>query len=471
MRGIVEGFYGPPWSPDARLEVIEFVARRSMNAYVYAPKSDPKHRDQWRDPYDQHELEHFRELAACTRAHGMRFGFALSPGLDIAYADNADRATVVDKLAPLLDAGVNWIVLALDDIPTRPGLGREQADLAHWVLGALHERSDEVKLTLVPTEYVGSEPSPYRHDLGVGLPAEVDVMWTGPTVCSPTIRATDARAWVDSIGGHATIVWDNFPVNDGSMERSLHLGPYIGREPGLTDVVEGVLCNPMIQPRASKLALACAAAFLRDPAGYDPHAAWVDAVDSTGGVRATQLSELASACADSPLVPAVFTKARQRIAALADATEGPERKVAFDAVNDHIRGVRSAARAFAEATDDALAQELGPWLEPARVETGAGIAALKLLEHIDGPTADAEQAMQLAFGMVFAWSHARSQHDRVVFGPRFAVYPAVVQLAGGRPGLDVDLTIVEDENAIDVLCRLALARYGEWTAQLSETPD
>jgi hypothetical protein len=51
-----------------------------------------------------------------------------------------------------------------------------------------------------------------------------------------------------------------------------------------------------------------------------------------------------------------------------------------------------------------------------------------------------------------------------VFGPRFAVYPAVVQLGDGRPGLDVDLALVEDANAIDALCRLALDRYREWTA-------
>jgi hyaluronoglucosaminidase len=49
---VIEGFYGPPWSHDARLEVVEFLAGYAMNAYVYAPKSDPKHRERWRDPYD-----------------------------------------------------------------------------------------------------------------------------------------------------------------------------------------------------------------------------------------------------------------------------------------------------------------------------------------------------------------------------------------------------------------------------------
>jgi hyaluronoglucosaminidase len=130
VRGIIEGFYGPPWTPDARLEVLEFVAARSMNAYVYAPKSDPKHRDQWRDPYDAGSLLHFTELAEFGRKHGVRFGFALSPGLDVDYGALDDRRAIVRKLAPLLGAGVDWVVLALDDIPTRPGLAHDQVDLA-----------------------------------------------------------------------------------------------------------------------------------------------------------------------------------------------------------------------------------------------------------------------------------------------------------------------------------------------------
>jgi hypothetical protein len=51
----------------------------------------------------------------------------------------------------------------------------------------------------------------------------------------------------------------------------------------------------------------------------------------------------------------------------------------------------------------------------------------------------------------------------VVFGPRFALYTPVVQLADGRPALDVGLAVREDENAVDALCRLALATYQDWT--------
>ena len=70
------------------------------------------------------------------------------------------------------------------------------------------------------------------------------------------------------------LLWDNYPVNDGVMAREMHLGAYRGRDAELSDVIDGVLCNPMVQPRASLVALATAAEYLRDPGAYDEQDAW-----------------------------------------------------------------------------------------------------------------------------------------------------------------------------------------------------
>ena len=148
---MIEGFYGSPWTHTARLDAIAFLSERGMNAYVYAPKDDPRHRAEWREPYDDEESARFRELAAACTEGSARFGFALSPGLDIGYRDADDRAALLAKLVPLLDAGVGWFVLALDDIPPRPKLGPDQADLATWLLDDLRARDYQFWLTLVPT--------------------------------------------------------------------------------------------------------------------------------------------------------------------------------------------------------------------------------------------------------------------------------------------------------------------------------
>lgn len=465
MRGVIEGFYGAPWSHEARLHAIEFLARRGMNAYVYAPKGDPRHRSRWREPYDAADAERFRALAEACAARDTRFGFAVSPGLDIDYQDAADRAVLLGKLVPLLDAGVAWFVLALDDIPLRPGLGPDQAALTTWLLTELANRVDGVRLSVVPTEYVGTRPSEYLSELAKSLPDDVDVMWTGPTVCSPRITAAGARAWQDAIGGHATILWDNYPVNDTIMAKELHLGAYRGRDADLSDVVEGVLCNPMVQPRASLVALATAAAFLRDPNSYDETSAWEEAIAAVGGVYTSHLRALAFACMDGPLRAPESTELRRRVDALGSGLPDEELTEALAGVKGFLDALLLAGDERFLGSGDPLADEVAPWAVQARKEAEAGLAALSLWRQVrrrEGP--DAERALNQAFAVLFLWEAARAG-DRVVCGPRFAVHPAVVQLPDGRPALDVELAVREDANAVDRLCRDALAAYAAWCAE------
>jgi hyaluronoglucosaminidase len=468
LRGVIEGFYGPPWSHDARRDLIEFVAERDMNAYVYAPKSDPRHRESWREPYDAADAANLVDLAAACRAVGVRFGFAISPGLDIAYGDDADRAALVAKLRPLLGEGVDWVVLALDDIPNRPGLAAEQVALVRWLAPHVPGR-----LTLVPTEYVGTRPSPYLAELASGLPADVDVMWTGPTVCSPRIDAVDARAWRAALGGRPLVLWDNYPVNDAMMEAELHLGPYRGRTPGLSDELDGVLCNPMLQAHASKVPLATAAAYLRDPSAYDADDAWRRAIDDVGGVRSAALGALARACADGPLMVPRHLQLHELVDHLERDVGDATWPAGVVPLRDELTALRGARQVFANAPDDPLTGELAPWLEQATQEADAALSALRLLQQVRpvasrapsgggravGP--DAESAMIHAFALLFAWTAAR-RASKVVGGPRFGLHPSVVQRSDGSPAFDVHLGVREDGSAVDRLCRIALAQYHEW---------
>jgi hyaluronoglucosaminidase len=474
LRGVIEGFYGPPWSHEARLAMVDFLADRAMNAYAYAPKSDPRHRDAWRDPYEPEEAARFAELAARCRARGVRFGFGLSPGLDVRYGDAADRDALLAKLTPLLERGVDWVVLALDDIPNRPGLAVEQVGLVRWLVDRVPAR-----VTLVPTEYVGTTPTDYLRALASGLPAAVDVMWTGPTVCSPCIDAPDAEAWRAAVGDHPLVLWDNYPVNDAVMEAELHLGPYQGRTAALTDALDGVLLNPMLQPHASKLALATAAEFLRDPDSYDRDATWQRAIDELGGPRVTELGALARACADGPLARPGTLLLHELVDHLARDVDDPSWTEPVGLLRDELGALRHAEQAYAGAPEDALSDELAPWLTQATREADAGLAALRLVQQVrpvatldtdgDGRAVapDAEAAMIHAFALLFAWTGARDGR-RIVGGPRFAIHPAVVQRADGQPMLDVDLALREDTSAIDRLCRLALRQYRDWALDADE---
>ena len=59
MRGIIEGFYGRPWTWEERRHVGGVLAAAGMDTYVYAPKDDPLHRERWREPYPDAELRAF----------------------------------------------------------------------------------------------------------------------------------------------------------------------------------------------------------------------------------------------------------------------------------------------------------------------------------------------------------------------------------------------------------------------------
>ena len=51
LRGVIEGFYGTAWTHEYRKELFAFMGQNKMNAYIYAPKDDAKHRAQWRSLY------------------------------------------------------------------------------------------------------------------------------------------------------------------------------------------------------------------------------------------------------------------------------------------------------------------------------------------------------------------------------------------------------------------------------------
>ena len=222
-RGVIEGYYGPPWSHENRLWMIERMGAWGMNLYVYAPKSDPLHRERWREPYPEAALRQFRELVERGGSTGVEVGFALSPGLSIQYSSSDDRATLARKLVRFRDMGVRFLSLAVDDVPTRLVHAADRRAFrslaeAHVLLSHdLRERLGEgVTLWLVPTDYLGVEPTPYLEELGESLDPAIEVAWTGRTVVSPTIREHEAARRSKTLR-RPLLLWDNVPASDGCM--------------------------------------------------------------------------------------------------------------------------------------------------------------------------------------------------------------------------------------------------------------
>ena len=113
--GVVEGFFGPVYSFEARRSLFRFTAQAGMNAWIYAPKDDPLHREEWREPYPPAHLAHFAELVQLGRGIGVRFIYAIAPGLSFDPSTD-DQALLHAKLATLFAVGVRDFCVFFDDV-------------------------------------------------------------------------------------------------------------------------------------------------------------------------------------------------------------------------------------------------------------------------------------------------------------------------------------------------------------------
>ena len=228
-----------------------------------------------------------RSLIDRAAANHVRFTFAVSPGISICYSDPADLDALVAKLDAVYQLGVRAFSVALDDIvytrwncdgdrtrygaPSPEAAARAQVELLNALQrGFIADHEGAQPLQMVPTEYRGTDDSPYRRVIREQLDPAIEVMWTGSMVVPPEITVDQAAA-AAGVFGRPTFVWDNTPVNDfPATEGRLILAPYDRRQPGLPAEVTGIVLNPMNQAAASKVQLIGAADFTWNDAAYDP---------------------------------------------------------------------------------------------------------------------------------------------------------------------------------------------------------
>jgi hyaluronoglucosaminidase len=455
-RGVVEGFYGPPWSHRDRLWMLERLGHWGMNRYVYAPKDDLLHREQWREPYPRQAMSEFAELVEGGAAAGVEVGFAISPGLSIAYSSAEDRRVLVEKFETFRRIGVGFVTLALDDVPTRL---THQADrdafesLAHAHVAVTRELHDalgpEVPMWVVPTDYLGIGPTDYLSILGEQLDPAIEIGWTGRTLISPTIEAGEAALRAATLK-RRLLIWDNVPTSDGPMRCMLHLGPYAGRDSDLGEYVSGILLNPMRQARASSLCLHTAAAYLRDPEGYDPEQAWCAAVDELGEGDAPGFRRFAEAHRFSPLWPedrdreleACFAELGR---ALEHGEDFSESVLELCALCKTRLGVAASLRE--KLVDRGLVAEIEPWLESHELETRRMLNATDALLTICRDSTRSEKVYALL--RLEAQLTRDASNGKVSYGPRRVFYPQLTSMREDEMGLTPDGALIRDRSLVE----------------------
>ncbi|MPQ43604.1 beta-N-acetylglucosaminidase domain-containing protein [Clostridium tarantellae] len=291
LRSIVEGFYGTPWTQEERLDQLKMYGENKINAYIYAPKSDPYHREKWREPYPASELDRMQELIHTADENKVDFVFAISPGLDIRFdgeEGEVDFQALMNKAETLYDMGVRRFSILWDDIANNEGA--KQAEVLNRFNREFVKKKEGVKpLITVPKEYWtsymyeqdGQTIKEYTQSFANTLEEDIDVMWTGHDVIPPKGVSLEDAQKVRNIYGKKMMLWWNYPVND-YREDKLALGPMYALDQDLDDEISGFIINPMRFAEASKVSIITGADYSWNTKEYDYNRSWDKALEIIG---------------------------------------------------------------------------------------------------------------------------------------------------------------------------------------------
>ena len=281
-RGVVEGFYGTPWSHEARLRQLEFYGRNKMNVYLYGPKDDPYHSTpNWRKPYPEREAAQLKELVDKAKENNVIFYWAIHPGQDIRWNEE-DRSLLLQKFESMYQLGVRGFAVFFDDISGEGTKADKQADLLNYLDDHFVKVKGDVEpLIMCPTEYNkawSNVKGGYLTTLGEKLNKGIQIMWTGNSVIA-TIACIDKESmdFINPLLKRKAYIWWNFPVSDYVRDHLL-MGPVYGNGLDIKDDMSAFVSNPMERAEASKIALYSVADYAWNLEKYDSNVSWKRAI-------------------------------------------------------------------------------------------------------------------------------------------------------------------------------------------------
>jgi protein O-GlcNAcase/histone acetyltransferase len=271
--GVIEGFYGQPWSQAERFELFDWMKDWGLNTYLYAPKDDLKHRALWRELYSSSELNSLRQLIQRCRERNVQFIYGISPGLDIQYGNKAELGHLNQRLDQMREIGCQSFAVLFDDLAASAdaALALAQAEVANAVRRG--------RFLFCPTAYCGrmaASKEEYLATLGHELSPDIDVFWTGPEIISREITVSHIRE-LQSLLHRKPLIWDNLHANDYDGRR-FYCGPYAGRPPELRAEVSGLLMNPNNEFPVNYVPLRTFAEFVRSKVAWDLRKAYLAAM-------------------------------------------------------------------------------------------------------------------------------------------------------------------------------------------------
>lgn len=369
MRGVIEGFYGTPWTTENRVDLVRFIGEQKMNTYMYAPKDDDYQRKLWRERYPEEKLADFKKILKEAEDQNVDFYYMISPGNDIDFTKESDIDTLCQKLNQLINIGVRSFGLLMDDIDYHlKGMAKikfasaatAHAFLVNEVYDYLKKQIEDCSFVICPTEYDNRHGSPYLSQLTAKVHEDIPFFWTGPTTLAGEIRTEDIEAMA-AIYNRPMIIWDNIPVNDFEDDyKKLFLSPYENRSKKMSHdsfKVTGVVSNPMPQVELSKFTILSMSQYLWDVGSFNTADKWVDVVESLVGKE--YLADFMTIIDYSPNRHTRVVYNQQLINKIKEND--------IDHIDKEIKQLYSSSIKISTYSDKKILNEIKPWLEIIKV--------------------------------------------------------------------------------------------------------
>lgn len=283
-RGVVEGYYGIPWTVKGRKAQFEFYGRNKLNTFIYAPKDDPYHHGGGcYQPYPEDKAREIRDMVAHARKNHVKFFWAIHPANTVNWGDQNGKPhldKLCDKLQQLYDLGVRDFGVFVDDSSGEIGQAHRQIQLCKYIQENFIRKHPEAnqELIMCPTGYNRSWTNEnFLTQMGNGLPKDIFMMWTGNTVVHDI--KLDGQKWVNRFLKSPTFIWWNWPCNDFRRDRLSMGRTYgLGTEAEMKKQMSGFVANPMEHAEANKVGLFGVADYCWNITKFDSETTWKEGI-------------------------------------------------------------------------------------------------------------------------------------------------------------------------------------------------
>ena len=470
LRGFIEGYYGVPWTPKQREELMRFGSKVKTNIYIYAPKDDVYHSTSWRSLYSSNDLKVLKEQIETGRKTKTRLAWAIHPFMNSPMTSSSyetDLQIIKNKFDQIYNAGVRQFVLSADDV-NLPGKLNDvvmQRNLANALAAHLESKGDCYNLVFVPTLYSNIHNDDVSHEdyfetLMDGLDESVSIMWTGEYVCSvmSNMAFDDFSSFT---GGKKPFIWMNWPVNDYAVNYLL-LGKgevYDVNYDNDNDVeFSGIVSNPLQYAEASKLAIWATADYAWNTKDYDMDKSYQASFKYIENEETDAYMQIAEHLVSTPsMYDGKWFKESESLIPYVNAFKAAYSSGDYiaesNALRNYFYGLEESIDNFiANAKNRKLVDEIRPWAIALKYTSQAVREYLYLIRNFDNLTDN--ELREHYFDLLNYIDQSKSQTTPVLMSGLFAIkqQPCYVGKIVIQPLIDYLDSLISD----DICVRLGL---------------